>query len=128
MAGALMSPESAMARLRDPLATISQAEADKIAACMARLCAEVSTLRQRGLGDATEFLTWISTSVRLPDSDLTVHIAIEGNDNGPTWLGYLDGDEWRSVDGALVEGTVVAWAEMLMGPANMAREEVRRAA
>lgn len=128
MAGALMSPESAIAILLYPHGSISQAQADKIAACITRLRAEVSTLRQRGLGDATEFLTWICTSVRLPDSDLTVQIAIEGNDNGPTWLGYLDGDEWRSVDGALVEGKVVAWAEMLMGPANMAREEVRRAA
>lgn len=128
MAGALMTPESAIAMLRDPHGSISQAQADKIAGCMTRLCAEVATLRQRGLGDATEFLTWISTAVRLPDSDLTVHIAIEGNDNGPTWLGYLDGDEWRSVDGGLVEGTVVAWAEMLMGPANMAREGERRAA
>jgi hypothetical protein len=122
-----MTPESAMALLRDPHGSISQAQANKIAACMGTLCAEVAGLRQRGLGDATEFLTWISTSVRLPDSDLTVNIALEGSDCGPTWLGFLDGDVWRSVDGAPVDGVVVAWAEMLMGPANAGQTGARDA-
>jgi hypothetical protein len=64
---------------------------------------------------STEILTWIPVAERLPDADMTVCIAIDNADE-PTWLGFLDGDEWREVDGSPVGGTVTHWAEMLKGP------------
>ena len=53
--------------------------------------------------------SWISVEKSLPDSDTTVLITTIDNSE-PVWLGYHNGDCWRSVDGSQV--SVSHWAEM----------------
>ena len=51
----------------------------------------------------------------LPDDGTTVLVELEG-DSQPTWLGWMDGDTWRSVStGDVFEGTVVGWAHLPAG-------------
>ncbi|KLN54717.1 hypothetical protein [Variovorax paradoxus] len=54
---------------------------------------------------------WIPVGQGLPDSDLTVHITLGPGASEPVWLGYLDGDTWRDIEGNEVE--VTHWAQML---------------
>lgn len=61
----------------------------------------------------TETLTWYDLPERLPDDDRTVVYEAPDSDE-PIWLGYLDGDQWRSAEGVEIEG-VVRWAEMPRG-------------
>lgn len=65
----------------------------------------------------TETITWRPVAEGLPDSDITVLVAIDTTTphSEPVWLGYLDGDEWRDVEGDVI--TVTHWAPMLDGPA-----------
>lgn len=51
---------------------------------------------------------WINAAEQPPDADMTVLISIsDPAANEPVWLGYLDGDQWRTVEGEAVE--VIAW-------------------
>jgi hypothetical protein len=61
----------------------------------------------------TETIKWTPVAEALPDADLTVLIATLGCEE-PTWLGYLDGEQWRDIDGSAVE--VTHWAELMQGP------------
>lgn len=63
----------------------------------------------------TETITWRSVAESLPDADLTVHVALKGDDE-PTWLGFFDGDAWHSIDGMPFAAQVTHYAEMLKGP------------
>ena len=54
---------------------------------------------------------WIPVEQGLPDSDLTVHITLAPGASEPVWLGYLDGDTWRDIEGN--EVMVTHWAPML---------------
>lgn len=45
------TPERAIADLREPGRSLSQAECDRIAACIATLCDELAGVRQRALFD-----------------------------------------------------------------------------
>jgi len=63
-----------------------------------------------------ETIEWVACSERLPDDYLNVLIHAP-NDDEPIWLGYVDGECWRTVEGIpLPEGHVVDWAEMPAGP------------
>ncbi|MHC1762889.1 MAG: hypothetical protein AB9869_01095 [Verrucomicrobiia bacterium] len=57
-------------------------------------------------------ILWMPASIP-PDADITVLIACADGDE-PVWLGYLDGDTWRTVEGDQV--TVSHWADMPMAP------------
>lgn len=61
----------------------------------------------------TETITWHPVpGAKLPDSDITVMVELDtaaGTHSEPVWLGYLDGDEWRDVEGSRI--SVRAWAE-----------------
>jgi hypothetical protein len=48
-----------------------------------------------------------------PDSDTTV-LLFDPAASEPVWLGYLDGDTWRFVDG--IPAAPTFWSEMLGGP------------
>lgn len=48
-----------------------------------------------------------------PDHDIAVLIACADGDE-PVWLGYLDGDTWRTVEGHQV--TVTHWADLPAPP------------
>ena len=48
----------------------------------------------------------------LPDADLTVLITV-ADAAEPAWLGYLDGETWRDVDGMPV--VVTHWSAMFKG-------------
>jgi len=63
----------------------------------------------------TETITWHPVAERLPDSDITVMLAIEGVSE-PTWPGFWDGRAWRYVSGGIVAGRVTDWADMPAGP------------
>lgn len=65
----------------------------------------------------TETLTFFSVHERLPDDGTTVIVEIDPNTphSEPTWIGYLDGEQWRDVSGEPI--TVVEWAEMPKGRA-----------
>jgi hypothetical protein len=52
-----------------------------------------------------------------PDSNTTV-LLFDPATSEPVWLGYLDGDTWRFVDGMPAAPT--RWAEILIGPGKEA--------
>lgn len=50
-------------------------------------------------------MTW-TPSTTLPDSETTVLIVIDPDcSDEPVWLGYHDGEQWRTAEGALVPVT-----------------------
>ena len=57
---------------------------------------------------------WRKVSDEMPDSDQTVLIASPAADSEPVWLGFHDGEEWRTVEGEPCE--VSHWAPMPDGP------------
>jgi hypothetical protein len=59
----------------------------------------------------TETIQWMPAA-ELPDSDSIVLITCTDGDD-PVWLGYYDGTEWLTVEGAAVK--VSHWAEMPAG-------------
>lgn len=62
----------------------------------------------------TRVLVWKAVKDEVPDSDATVLIACDTDE--PVWLGYHDGETWRTVDGAAT--TVTHWAELPEPPAE----------
>jgi hypothetical protein len=60
----------------------------------------------------TEVLTWRPVASP-PDSDTTV-LLFDPAASEPVWLGYLDGDTWRFVDG--MPAAPKFWAAMPGGP------------
>ncbi len=55
---------------------------------------------------------WHDAEKSLPDSDQTVLVHCPISDD-PVWLGYHDGETWRSIDGeALPENFVDHWAQL----------------
>ncbi|HEX7866549.1 MAG TPA: hypothetical protein VF555_16455 [Variovorax sp.] len=63
----------------------------------------------------SEVIVWTLVGEGLPDPDLTVNIMLTDDSDEPIWLGYLDGDQWRDIEGMPVD--VIAWAPMLKGVA-----------
>lgn len=63
----------------------------------------------------SEIVVWTLVGEGLPDADLTVNIMLSEDSDEPIWLGYLDDDQWRDIEGMPVD--VVAWAPMLKGMA-----------
>lgn len=61
-------------------------------------------------------IDWRNAAAELPDADATVLVSVPGADE-PVWLGWLDGETWRYVDGAEIALPVQAWAELPGGPA-----------
>jgi len=62
---------------------------------------------------APETPTWISVNYELPDSDITVLIAGDF-DFGPVWMGFHDGEVWRSVENERLP--VSHWQELPAPP------------
>lgn len=60
----------------------------------------------------TETLTWKPVA-EPPDSDTTV-LLFDSAASEPVWLGYLDGEIWRFVDG--MPATPTHWSEVPGGP------------
>jgi hypothetical protein len=60
----------------------------------------------------TETLTWKPVA-EPPDHDTTV-LLFDPAASEPVWLGYLDGDAWRFVDG--MPATPTHWASLPGGP------------
>jgi hypothetical protein len=58
-------------------------------------------------------IDWKDAATHTPDADTTVLIHCPAEDE-PVWMGYFDGEEWRSVEGVPVE--VTDWADMPEGP------------
>jgi hypothetical protein len=61
----------------------------------------------------TETLQWHPVLEQMPDADSTVLI-FDAAASEPVWLGYLDGEIWRNVDGTVASPT--RWADMPRGP------------
>lgn len=60
-----------------------------------------------------EVIGWMAVADELPDADTTVLVYnVAWAD--PVWLGWLDGEVWRQVDGSPVE--VTHWADVPGGP------------
>jgi hypothetical protein len=55
------------------------------------------------------FTEWQDAALVPPDADETVLIYCP-RENEPVWLGHLDGDAWRNIEGH--EVTVSHWAPM----------------
>lgn len=65
----------------------------------------------------TSKVKWIDASKELPDSDIVSLIVVSDKTNeGEVWMGYWDGERWRSVSGGVVG--VSHWADLPEGPAN----------
>lgn len=62
-----------------------------------------------------EQIEWHQSSETLPDDDTTVLI-IQGGDVD-AFVGWLDGEQWRYVDGMPCDN-VIWWAHMPEGPAQ----------
>lgn len=67
-----------------------------------------------------ESIIWHRTSVSVPDCDVTVLLYHPG-ESETVWFGYFDGATpsgylWRTVDGGVIESSVLAWAEFPAGP------------
>ncbi len=64
----------------------------------------------------TEAVEWQDASLQLPDSDTTVLVHCPISDD-PVWLGYHDGEHWRSIDGQTLDDKFVDhWADLPEGP------------
>lgn len=68
----------------------------------------------------TETITWHPVAEGLPDADLTVLLALDGED---TCAGFLDGERadgtplWRDTTAIDLHGhTIAHWADMPKGP------------
>lgn len=61
----------------------------------------------------TETIQWHDAKRDLPDSDSTVLIIPGGEVEA--WTGYLDGEQWRYVDG-MPCSSVIWWADIPEGP------------
>jgi hypothetical protein len=59
-----------------------------------------------------EAITWKPIAEK-PDSDLSI-LLFDPAASEPVWLGYLDGDTWRFVDGMPAAPT--HWAALPKGP------------
>lgn len=55
-------------------------------------------------------MKWIDVNERLPAAHQCVLVACPGTDD-PVWIGYLDGESWRYMDGLLASG-VTHWMEL----------------
>ena len=63
----------------------------------------------------TATVQWINPEKQLPDSDVEVLIVVSDESNrGEVWIGYHDGERWRSSSGGVVG--VAYWAEMPDAP------------
>ena len=62
---------------------------------------------------------WVDVRDSLPDAEITVLIHAP-NASEPVWLGFHDGEFWRSVDAVALVGTnkVTHWAD-LPGPPTL---------
>lgn len=58
---------------------------------------------------------WIDASTELPDAETTVLVCIRGASE-PVWLGYYNGDEWKDVEGMVID--VTHWAEIPEPPSD----------
>jgi hypothetical protein len=58
---------------------------------------------------------WKPVEHEMPDSDETVLIYSRQADE-PVWLGYHDGERWRTTDGDVVPDGVTHWAALPAGP------------
>lgn len=56
---------------------------------------------------------WIDASAQLPDDDRAVLVHVV-DVSDPVWLGYWDGESWRTVEGMRVE--VRHWREIPLPP------------
>jgi len=54
-------------------------------------------------------LEWLSVDAEMPEFDLTVMVHHPDSDE-PVWLGYHDGEDWRDVNGDIIQ--VSHWADM----------------
>ena len=64
----------------------------------------------------TTTVNWNKASKELPDSDINVLIVVsDKSDEGEVWIGYHDGERWRSAAGGVVG--VSHWAELPEPPA-----------
>ncbi|WP_153110095.1 hypothetical protein [Propionivibrio limicola] len=63
----------------------------------------------------TEEIVWHRADIAMPDSDETVLVRIDDEEEEPVWLGYHDGDRWLNVDGYPINA-VICWAKMPEGP------------
>jgi hypothetical protein len=78
----------------------------------AGLHSKISNFSTNPMTTATNIseVQWIPTANdTLPDTDLTVMIHMPDEDE-PVWLGYHDGETWRTVDAARCE--VSHWADL----------------
>lgn len=69
-----------------------------------------------------ETVNWRSVAEELPDDETTVLVALKTGPtvSEPVWLGWYDSKDaaWFSIEGEeLSDGQVLAWADMLTGPA-----------
>ena len=62
----------------------------------------------------TEIIAW-KPIANPPDSDTTV-LLFDPAASEPVWLGYLDGDTWRLIDGMPAAPT--HWSDIPAGPAR----------
>jgi hypothetical protein len=53
-------------------------------------------------------MSWIETAKEMPDDESTVLIYVEQHTE-PVWMGYKDGDDWRTVDAELIQFPVTHW-------------------
>lgn len=63
-----------------------------------------------------ETIKWIDVNVELPDDGTTVLVHIPEANSERVWLGYLDEDEWITVDAMPFTNRVTHWAELPSGP------------
>ena len=68
------------------------------------------------LSKPDETIHWIDVDDEIPDDSMMVLVFIP-EDNDPIWLGYYDSqDGWCGVAGMPFDVSIVAWAEMPIGP------------
>ncbi len=70
-------------------------------------------LTDRKMISMSETIEWHRADEVLPDADTDVLCIGEGEVD--TWMGFLDGDQWRNADGWPVNN-VLFWADAPQGP------------
>ena len=66
------------------------------------------------LAPALEAARWTPVTDRLPDDDLTVMVALTGDE--PVWFGFHDEHGWHSADASPLGDQVTHWMPMPEGP------------
>ena len=89
---------------------------------MGQMNVEPKASKAKQSNGSSSGVVWHSTSDILPDEELTVVFAYGEPGQVEVWLGYLEGQQWHSVEGWAIEKPVRFWADLPDPPGKAPRK------